>query len=86
MSKTHTGPMFQDTMDPSRVVQPRSQGGRSTTCGIFWKTKQGLVYGGEAEVPSSLFQRDGLDFKTARQLDNIGFVSLHRDEESYQDD
>lgn len=83
MSKSNLsqGPLFQDTMDFSRVVQPREDRGREKVCGIFWKTKNGaLVYGGTAPVPASLFGGED-DVKRKAQLAHIGFVPFHgRDE------
>lgn len=78
MSKTSQarGPLFQDTMDPSRVVQPRQDLGRTKLCGIFWKTKNGLVYGGEAEVPTNLFGGED-DVRRKSQLAHIGYVPFH---------
>lgn len=63
--------MFQDTMDTTRVIQPIEQNGKSMLCGIYWKTKNGLTYGGKANVPAALIgdPRDHL-------IQRIGFIPL----------
>lgn len=65
--------LFQDTMDSNRVVQPRKDKGTAKVCGIYWKTKNGLVYGGEAEVPTALFSFEE-EPKFQGRLGHIGFV------------
>jgi hypothetical protein len=67
------GKMYQDSMDSTRVVQPRQDVGRVKVCGIFWKEKGGLVYGGEAEIPAHLFSLEE-DPKFQGRLGHIGFV------------
>lgn len=64
--------MFQDTMDPSRVVKPLRQNGRETICAIYWKDRGALRYGGEAPIPTSLLSEDPRN-------KFIGFVALNRE-------
>ncbi len=79
MSKSNQarGPMFQDAMDPSRMVQPREDKGGNKICGIFWKTKNGLVYGGEAACPINLFASEA-DVRGKTKVAAIGYLPAYR--------
>ena len=54
---TNEGVRLVDSMDSGRIVVPISEHGKLTTCRIYWQTgkSKSLVYGGKAEIPSSLF-------------------------------
>lgn len=75
-SSLSRGPLYQDSMDSTRVVQPRDTNGGCKVCGIFWKTKNGLVYGGEAEIPASLFASEE-DVKFKSKAAFIGFTPYY---------
>ena len=62
-------PLFQDQMDPTRIVKPLRQEGRNTICGVYFKDKTGrLNYAGTAPVPTSLFE------ETNPWSKRVGFV------------
>ena len=72
MSIQSKGPLFQDAMDPTRVVSPKHQDGKSTVCRIYWRTKTALNFGGEAPVPTSLFGEE-----THALVKRIGFYPVN---------
>lgn len=59
--------MYQDTMDPTRVVKPIRQEGKSYVCAVYWKVQGDLNFGGHTKLPLSLFDE-------SPQNRHIGFV------------
>lgn len=63
--------LFQDTMDPSRVVKPLRQEGKQMVCEVYWKVQGDLNYGGTTKIPAGLFDE-------TPQNRHIGFVSINK--------
>lgn len=52
--------MFQDAMDSDRVVKVLSSKGKSLECAVYWRSKNGLNFGGKVSLPASLFDESNL--------------------------
>lgn len=63
--------LFQDTMDPTRVVKTLRQEGKSMVCAVYWKVQGDLNYGGVTKLPASLFDE-------TPQNRHIGFVAYNK--------
>ena len=66
----NAGTKLVDSMDIERIVVPVEEHGRLTTCRIYWHTNTGLVFGGKADIPSSLFEQNLTN-------ERIGFLAAY---------
>jgi hypothetical protein len=74
MAKKDNGPLFRDSMDPSRVVSPQGVKEGRAQVRVYFQTKAGsLNYAGKTWIPAYLFNESSSN-------ERVGFTPVSRED------